>query len=451
MSHLLDKNSIPSGKTELEMFSLPPTQIAVREEFWTELHPLNAVNSDGPYEFYSPGDMYFMDLSKNYVYLKLRIRNTNGNNLRWNPDPAGGADGDNNPHIEDRVAPIQLIGKTFFKQVKMFLGGKLAYDSGDVYHYRSYLETHLNATQEEKTTLLKVAGYECDTPPDAIDSANNEGFLNRADWFRESREVEFMAPISCELCNQEKFLIPRVDLRLELTRNSNQFAMLFFDANPHFNLEVTDIKWYVKKVNPVESISLALESALMRNTVKYPVRRIQVKTLHLTAGRQDTPTNNLFYGQIPRRLVVGLVANDAYHGAFNRSPFNFQNFNARSIQIQAGGKSYPPNPLTFDYVNNRFVRPYVQMCEDLGLTTNHKSNWIGLDEFKDGDCLYVFNLSADEPTTDNWQLVQDGATSISIIFNAIIPLGGARLICMAEFDGLISIDRFRHVFFDWTP
>ena len=443
------------------MFSLPPTQIAVREEFWTELHPLNAVNSTGPYEFYSPGDMYFLDLARNYVYLKLRIRKTNGANLQWdpNPPPAAPAAGDGgaaaavDPHNEDRIAPIQLIGKTFFKQVKLFLGGKLAYDSGDVYHYRSYLETHLNATQDEKTTFLKVAGYDCDTPPDAIDSVNNQGFVNRAVWFRDSREVEFMAPISCELCNQEKFLIPRVDLRLELTRNTDQLALLFFDQNSpaNFNLEVTDVKWYVKKVNPVESISLALESALLRNTVKYPVRRIQIKTLHLTAGRQDTPTNNLFYGQIPRRLVVGLVSSDAYHGAFGLSPFNFRHFSARSIQIQAGGKSYPPNPLTFDYANNQFVRPYIQMCEDLGLTTTRRMNWITLDEFKNGDCLYVFNLTPDEPTTDNWQLVQDGSTSVSIIFREPVPVGGVRLICMAEFDGLISIDRFRHVFFDWTP
>ena len=327
----------------------------------------------------------------------------------------------------------------------------MAYDSGDVYHYRSYLETHLNAGQEEKFTILKVAGYEADAPPEHIDDDANEGWLTRAQPFRESHQVEFMAPISCELCNQEKFLIPRVDLRLELTRNTNQFALLFFAQNPDFNLEVTDVKWYVKKVNPVESISLALESALLRNTVKYPVRRIQIKTLHLTAGRRDTPTNNLFYGQIPRRLVVGLVANDAYHGAYNRSPFNFQNFSARSIQIQAGGKSYPPNPLTFDYANNQFVRPYVQMCEDLGLTATRRMNWIGMDEFKNGDCLYVFNLTPDEPTTDNWQLVQDGSTSISIHFENAVPAGGIRLICMAEFDGLISIDRFRHVFFDWTP
>ena len=99
------------------MFSLPPTQIAVKEEFWTELHPLNAVNSTGPYE-----------------YLKLRIRKTNGANLQWDPNPPpaapaagnGGAAAAVDPHNEDKVAPIQLIGKTFFKQVKLFLGGKLA-------------------------------------------------------------------------------------------------------------------------------------------------------------------------------------------------------------------------------------------------------------------------------------------------------------------------------------
>jgi hypothetical protein len=450
MTHLIDKNSTPSGKAELEMFSLPPTQVAVKEEFWVELNPLNAVNSTGPYEFYMPGDMYFLDLAKNYVYVKLRIRTAAGANLTW--DPAA-----NQPNEADRVGPIQLIGKTMFKQVKLFLGGKLAYDSGDVYHYRSYLETILNADEEEKRTILRAAGYQKDTPVDHVNDAANTGWLERALWFRESRAVEFMAPITCELCNQDKFLIPRVDLRLELTRNSSPFSLLHMGpppqggGDPQFNLEVTGMKWFVKKVNPTEAISLALESALLRNTVKYPVRRIEIKTLHIAAGRRDTPTNNLFYGQIPRRLVVGMVANDAFHGTITTNPFGFKPFSARTIQVQAGGKSYPPNPLTFDFARDNFARAYVQMYEDLGLTDTRKTNGITPDEFKAFNCLFVFNLCPDEPTTDNWQLVQDGATSVSIHFRDNVPNGGVRLICMAEFDGLISIDRFRHVFFDWTP
>jgi len=50
--------------------------------------------------------------------MKLKITKTNGHALDAN---------------HDLVAPINLIGKTFFKQVKMYVGGKLCFDSGDKY------------------------------------------------------------------------------------------------------------------------------------------------------------------------------------------------------------------------------------------------------------------------------------------------------------------------------
>ncbi len=71
---------------------------------------------------YTTPDPQYIDLSKNYIHLKLKIRRADGTNLR-------GFD-------TDAVGPISLIGKTFFKQCKLYLGSKLLYDSGDVYAYR---------------------------------------------------------------------------------------------------------------------------------------------------------------------------------------------------------------------------------------------------------------------------------------------------------------------------
>jgi hypothetical protein len=36
-------------------------------------------------------------------------------------------------------------------------------------------------------------------------------------------------------------------------------------------------------------------------------------------------------------------------------------------------------------------------------------------------------------------------------FRDAIPAGGAKMIVMAEYDNMISIDRFRNVYFDYTP
>src|SRR5437867_3392387 len=126
---LVDSLSVPSTKSELDLFTVPPTQVVIKKGYWDEIHPTNPVTNEGPYEFRIPPDPHLLQLSKNYLYMKLSITKTDGSALK--------AD-------DALVAPINLIGKTFFKQVKMYLGGKLVFDSGDKYMFRAFMETELN-------------------------------------------------------------------------------------------------------------------------------------------------------------------------------------------------------------------------------------------------------------------------------------------------------------------
>ena len=54
MSKLLDELSTPSTKTELDLFQIPPTQVAVEDSYWKEIQLAQGINNEGPYEFY-PG------------------------------------------------------------------------------------------------------------------------------------------------------------------------------------------------------------------------------------------------------------------------------------------------------------------------------------------------------------------------------------------------------------
>ena len=377
MAQLLDKASAPSSKSEIEYFTVPSTQVAVEKGFWVEVNPLNTVTNAGPFEFHLPSSPHFLDLSKNYVHLQLKITRGDGTNLQ---------DG-------DQVGPINLIGKTFFKQVKLFLNSKLAYDSGDTYPYRSYLETEFNYDYSSKQSALKACGYQEDTPVGQIDAAGNQGWTDRCDWFAHSAVVEFMAPLHIDLFHQEKYLLNNMDLRLELHRQGEPFALMSFNQNPGFRLQVANIKWHVRKVDLLKNISLALESTLLHSTAKFPIRRVQIKTLELTPGRRDTPTNAIFTGQIPRRLIFGCVDSDAFHGNWEKSPFNFKHFSATSVQVTAAGQNYPASPLLMDFTTNMIVKPFIQLYEALGLAGTDKSCYLDLNDYAHGHALYAFDLS----------------------------------------------------------
>ena len=94
---LVDIKSIPSTKTELDFFAVPPTQVVIKRGFWDEIQPMNPITNEGPYEFRIPSDPNYIQLNKNYIYMQLRIKKTILG--------AGVA-------IPD-YAPINMIGKTF--------------------------------------------------------------------------------------------------------------------------------------------------------------------------------------------------------------------------------------------------------------------------------------------------------------------------------------------------
>lgn len=50
-TQILDERSLPSAKSEQELFTLPPTQVEIDYGFWEVINPENPVTNEGPYTF----------------------------------------------------------------------------------------------------------------------------------------------------------------------------------------------------------------------------------------------------------------------------------------------------------------------------------------------------------------------------------------------------------------
>jgi len=216
MLKLIDHNSEIGVRSETDLFSVPPTNVAVESGYWFPVYPTNTLMDSGPFEFRINADPSYIHLAKNYLQLKLKITCEDGSNLPNN--------------AQNRVGPINLIGKTFFKQVKVYIGGKLVSDSGDMYMYRSYLETHLNFGSAAKMSHLQAAGFQEDTPLDHLEDEQNTGWGSRRALFESSAVVELMAPIHADLFMSDRLLLSQTDVRIELHRNSDSFCLMHYPA-----------------------------------------------------------------------------------------------------------------------------------------------------------------------------------------------------------------------------
>lgn len=435
---LVDSFSIPSTKSELDFFTVPPTQVVVKKGYWDEINPTNPVTNEGPYEFRIPPDPNYLQLNKNYLYMKLSILPK--------PEPAR-ADG-TVPATPD-IAPINLIGKTFFRQIKLFLNGRLVHDSGDKYAYRAFLETELNYGVEAKNSHLQSALYIKDIPG-KYDSEDNEGFKERLAHFKDKNIVEVLAPLHLDLFMQDRFLLNFTDLKLELNRNSDNFLLQSPGGATSPSLVVHEMKLYVRKVEILDSIGLALEKTLSQHSAKYPIRRVTTMNLHISSSSQSTPLNTLFTGQLPRRIIIGCVDADAYRGNIKKSPFNFKSYSISEVKVISGGQTYPSHSLKLDFKNNRYIRGFEQLFQALDIARDNKGNGITRDGFKNGQCLFAFDLTPDEDDGGHFDLIKEGATSIEISFSDKIPDSGIEVIIYAEFDNLVMLDKHRNVLYDYN-
>ncbi|MCP3662908.1 MAG: hypothetical protein GY696_10490 [Gammaproteobacteria bacterium] len=65
--------------------------------------------------------------------------------------------------MDPLVGPINAIGKTFIKQVKLTLNGVEVFDSGDKYAYQAFMETELNYGYDARYSHLQSSLYSQDT------------------------------------------------------------------------------------------------------------------------------------------------------------------------------------------------------------------------------------------------------------------------------------------------
>ena len=75
-------NSKRCEKSEIDLFSVPPTQLSLKKGRWIDYRPLSSVtNNDSPITFMISGTDEYLDLSKTILSVKGKVVNGNSQNL----------------------------------------------------------------------------------------------------------------------------------------------------------------------------------------------------------------------------------------------------------------------------------------------------------------------------------------------------------------------------------
>ncbi|XP_062600266.1 uncharacterized protein F54H12.2-like [Saccostrea cucullata] len=347
-------DSCACGMNNLELFQVPPTNIALEESKWEEYYPISStIDSDtAPIEFEikGQGDQY-LDLSQTYLQMVCQFTQNDGSAL------AGDA---------AKIAPVNNILHSMFTEINR------------LWEFPAQL---LAAAQDGSVTISKPILTEYP------DNSKNEGFRKRNQAIAGSKKITLLDRLHLDLFQQDRFLPNGVDVRLRFNRARPAFYLMTGQANTG-KIKILSMVLWVRKIKPAPTLMNQINQNLNTHRAKYPLRRVEVKTFTIPTGTQSKITDHLFQGQMPKRLILGFVENAAFNGDKTKNPFHFQNFGIKKLDVSINGETMSNRCFEPNFNDDLYLRSYLSLYQALGKLVEDWAPDITLEKYKSGFTLW---------------------------------------------------------------
>ena len=469
-------------KSEIDLFSVPPTQQSLERGRWIDYAPLSSVeNTDSPINFLVTGTDEYIDLSKTILTVTGKIVKDNEAVLDAN---------------QTDVAPVNNFLHSLFKQVDVYLNGKQVTPAMGTYPYRAYIETLLNYDVSAKESQFSSALYYKDTatkmdeggslpvsisikaknatktndPEETftfkVPGTGNQGFAKRSKFIQNSKQFVLSGPIFADIFMTDRLLLNMMDLRVVLNRSNNTFCLMDLSDkdNPTVKpkVQLSHVELKIRKVKLDQAVSDGIERMLKQTPALYPIRRVECKILTVPSNLPSTRQDNIFSGIIPKTFVVGFVTAKAAGGNYGQNPYNFAHFGVTSLSLTANGEEIPFKQLTLKYPKKTngeidttageddaldFDEAYNTLFSGTGKIYSNAGLNIDRDDYPGGYALYAFDLTPDMcKSSQYFNTVQRGSLSLALTFKSYKdPLA---LVCYGDFENVIRIDAERNAIYD---
>lgn len=360
-------------KSELDLFSLPPTQTSIESSQWIYYKPVTSLADDAPVEFVIPGHGEdYLDLTHTLLSLRIRVESTVAT-------ASGEGVASGSATIVPKVGPVNHLLHSMFNQIDVYFNQKLVSPANNAYAYRAYIEALLNYATPAKTSHLTSALWDEDLPgsmDDSIEAGGNPALQRRANYIQSKRSLDLIGHLHCDVFNQDKFLINGVEVRVRLVRSKDAFCLM--ETNSLLKIRILDASLLVRRAKISPGVLLAHARMLSKTTAKYPLTRVEVKTFTIHSGLVEESIDNLILGQLPKRIIVGFVDNKAFNGNRKLNPFNFKNYGINFFSLYVDGMQVPSRLLQPSFANGAelYVEAYHTLFSGTGIHFLNEGNSI---------------------------------------------------------------------------
>ena len=124
-----------------------------------------------------------------------------------------------------------------------------------------------------------------------------------------------MGRTHADLFTQPRMMIDGVDVHIKLTRSPSTFCLMRSAAEidgaapPDFKIKIDSISLFVRKITPSATCRLGIIAGLKHAPVKYPIRRVEMRTFSIPNLATSWSQENIMLGQLPRRIMFFFCCN----------------------------------------------------------------------------------------------------------------------------------------------
>lgn len=401
-------------------------------------HPQSG-GTEGPYQFHlSPqGADQYLQLNSIRLHGKMKVVKKNGGNVAADKD----------------IGVINLSPHSLFRANEIEINNTLVTDlSSFSSHYQAYMQYILSYSSIAESTHLRAQQFYIDSPnqfdvckkSNGTDANKNEGYETRAAKVNNSKEIDFYIPICSDILQCDRLLHSSATLSIKLLREVDEFT-ISTNEDLSLKIDITALKLFAHYVRVSDSLVKKHQTLHNKYNIIYPITRTTMKTFHLTSGESSRYFSNIFMGQIPKSIVIGLVLDDAATGDLKKNPFNFQHFDLKEGFIKVNGEMVPSDPLAPDFANNKYTREFMELHRNVGIDCNEDhGNMVTMEQFAGGSFFMAFDLTGHRCNMLHRHRPVEGNVDLSLTFSTALS-NNVRVIVYASSDAQVEISKLNGV------
>src|SRR5438552_2440407 len=311
----------------------------------------------GPIEFSITGNNDLIDLSSITLHVSAKITKADGSPYAAETTSA-----------KQEVAFINNVLHSLFSDIIVSINDTIVEGGELQYNIKSMINTLFTYSTQTMEKHLFASGFVKDQGG-KMDNVTNTGYVERKAWSASGATKDFYGKLFVDMFQQPRYLISNINMRIKLIKAAYSFAISCIQASekPKFVIESANL--YFKRIRPHPSILQNIETNLSRGgMVHYPINRIDIVSIPVAANTLDIFKEQLFYGRVPKMIVMAMADNEAMSGVYNKNPFNFKHNDVKHLDLRISGTSKPLLPLMPpNFKGKSCLREYMSLLETMSI------------------------------------------------------------------------------------